>query len=281
MQSTQRLKAIVLSAMVGSALMSGCSSGYSTTQPVDEIVSAEDKALATTGMSLVRQGSAQILRATGAITAGVTQYRTLLGPLNLNTPGEVATGGRREINWDGVPAALTNVDTFPVGFFNVNSPRGVIYSTPGTGFRVANDGFLSVNAGFAGEFNAFSPAKIFASVGSATMDIKFVVAGSNTPAVVTGFGSVFDDVGRSGKTTIQFYDVLDKLLLVVTAPVKSDTLGLSFVGAVFDSPVVARVRITAGESPLSATAVDLARGVGKPDLVAMDDFIYGEPRAIK
>lgn len=47
----------------------------------------------------------------------------------------------------------------------------------------------------------------------------------------------------------------------------------------FDSPKVAHVRIIAGDAPLSATTVDLAHGAGKLDLVALDDFISGEPHA--
>ncbi len=49
-------------------------------------------------------------------------------------------GGRREINWDGVPAAFTNNDLFPGNFFNVNSPRGVLFTTDGSGFRISNNG---------------------------------------------------------------------------------------------------------------------------------------------
>jgi hypothetical protein len=113
------------------------------------------------------------------------------------------------------------------------------------------------------------------------MDVNFVVAGSNTPAQVTSFGAVFGDVNRSGSSVIQYYDAAGNLLLTATAPVKADSAGVSFVGAVFDSPVVARVRIVAGELPLSATAIDIMRaGGGKLDLVVLDDFIYGEPHAI-
>jgi hypothetical protein len=44
--------------------------------------------------------------------------------------------------------------------------------------------------------------------------------------------------------------------------------------------LVARVRIVLGDAPLSATAIDLSHAGGKVDLVALDDFIYGEPHAI-
>jgi hypothetical protein len=277
MKATKLAVPMTLSALVIAAFVVGCSN---STGPTDRVVSTEDIALMTAGTSLVRQGDHQILRATGAITGGVTQYRTLLGALNANTAGE-QPAGRREINWDGVPAAVTNVDNFPGNFFNVNSPRGVLFTTPGSGFRISDNGYTDVRADFTGEFNTFSPAKLFVAVGSTTMDVNFVVAGSNTPALVTGFGTVFCDVNRSGKSTIEFYNAAGTLLLSVPGPVKADAAGLSFAGAVFDSPVVARVRIISGEAPLNSTSIDLGKSGGKLDLVALDDFIYGEPHAIR
>ena len=221
----------------------------------------------------------QIVHATGDIAAAVDQYRGLLGGLNPNVAGE-QLGGRREINWDGVPAAVTNTDAFPANFFNVNSPRGVVFTTDGTGFRISDNGYTDVNPAYAGEFNTFSPKKLFVSRGSTVTDVQFFVAGSTTPATVTGFGSVFADVGRERSTTIEYFDVAGNRLLRVRAPRRSDANGLSFVGAVFGSRIVARVRITSGDTPIGADAIDDVKGAGhKHDLVVMDDFIYGEPRA--
>ncbi len=174
----------------------------------------------------------QIVSATGDITAAVNQYRTLLGALNPNVAGEQA-GGRREINWDGVPATFTDNDLFPGNFFNVNSPRGVLFTTPGSAFRISDNGYVDVNANYAGEFNVFSAPKLFAARGSTITDVQFVVAGSNTPALVTGFGSVFADVGLATSTTIEYFDAAGNLLATVTAPRRSDAAGLSFVGAMF------------------------------------------------
>jgi hypothetical protein len=222
---------------------------------------------------------AQVVRATGDITAAVNEYRTLLGTLNPNVAGE-QPGGRREINWDGVPAAFTNNDLFPGNFFNVNSPRGVVFTTDGSAFRITNNGFVDVNPDYAGEFNVFSPPKLFVARGSTITDVQFFIAGSQTPALVTGFGSVFADVGRSHSTRIEYFDARGRRLLMVEAPRRSDDKGLSFAGAVFDAPVVARVRITSGNTPIDPDAEDNVKGRGrKHDIVAMDDFIYGEPRA--
>jgi len=266
--------------LCAAAALTACSDGgmapTESSRPIIGATDASDPSLQTT---IKRKNDAQIVSATGDIAAGVAAYRELLGTLNPNLPGE-QPGGRREINWDGVPAALTNVDNFPGNFFNVNSPRGVLFTTDGTGFRNSDNGFVDVNAAYAGEFNTFSPPKLFVAVGSTITDIQFVVAGSNTPATVTGFGSVFADVGRARSTTIEYFDVNGHRLLKVKAPRRSDEKGLSFVGAVFDSRIVARVRITSGDTPIGAESFDNVKGGGpKSDIVAMDDFIYGEPRA--
>ncbi len=227
------------------------------------------------------RSDARVVSATGDITAAVNEYRNLLGALNPNIAGE-QPGGRREINWDGVPAAFTNNDLFPGNFFNVNSPRGVVFTTDGSAFRISSNGYVDVNPAYAGEFNVFSPPKLFATRDGTVTDVQFFVAGSNTPARVQGFGSVFADVGRENSTTIEYFDAAGIRLLKIKAPRRSDATGLSFVGAVFESAIVARVRITSGDTPIGPDAVDNVKGAGqKHDVVVMDDFIYGEPRAAK
>lgn len=226
--------------------------------------------------TLTERNDVQIVSATGDIASAVQQYRDLLGALSPNFPGEQLD--RREINWDAgiVP---TNTDAFPGNFFNVNSPRGVLFTTNGSGFRVSDNGYTDVNPNYVDEFNAFSPKKLFVARGSTIIDIDFVVAGSNTPASVTGFGSVFADVGQANSTTIEYFDADGNRLLKIAAPRRSDDRGLSFVGAKFDERIVTHVRITAGDTPIGADADDNVKGAGqKHDIVATDDFIYGEPR---
>jgi hypothetical protein len=270
-------------ALFGAVMLVGC------TQDGPLATNAGARGTSSTGIApevetLKDKGDARIVSATGDILPAVDEFRDLLGALNQNVPGEQPVdnpGGRREINWDGVPAGFTDNDLFPFNFFNSNSPRGVEYSTDGTAFRVGtNDGFKNLNETYDGEFVPFSGKKMFVSRGSTVTDIHFFVAGSAKPALVKGFGSVFEDVGRAHSTTIEFYDVDGNRLLEAVAPRASDERGLSFVGALFDAPVVAWVRIRAGDTAIGAT--DNVKGAGqKDDVVVMDDFIYGEPIGIR
>ena len=271
MPQTTTLRAVLLGTAI---IIAGCSD----TKNVADPGRGNDPADPSYQKTLQVRNDVQIVSATGDITDAVNEYRDYSATLNKNIAGE-QPGERREINWDGVPAAFTDNDKFPGDFFNVNSPRGVLFTTDGPAFRISDTGYVDVNRNYAGEFNSFSPKKLFIASGSTITDVRFVVAGSNTPATVTGFGSVFEDVGREGSTTIEYFDAAGNSLLIVKAPRASDEKGLSFVGAKFDSRIVARVRITSGDTPLGATVEDNVKGAGqKRDLVAMDDFIYGEPR---
>src|SRR6476469_7283687 len=211
------------------------------------------------------------------IAAKAAEFRVALGGgLNApNTPPQA--GGRREINWDGVPAAVTNVDNFPSTFFNVNSARGAVFTTPGSGFRVDSTDFAAVNTSLAGQFKFFSAKKTFAAVGSRFTDVHFFLVGQSQFAQVTGFGVIFSDVDRKGSTKISFYDVDDVLLGTFEAPARSGTHEFSFIAALFPTAVVSRVRITSGDAALSGAVTDVSAG-GTNDLVVMDDFMYGEPR---
>lgn len=212
------------------------------------------------------------------VAANLDAFRLALGG-SLNAPNTPpADSGRREINWDGVPAALTNVDTFPLGFFNANSKRGAVMETPGSGIRIDSTAFVSIDSGLAAQFKAFSPKKLFMAVGSNQVAVDFKLVGTATNGVVKGFGVVFSDVDVAGSTHVAFYDSTGLLLADLEAPAQSGAQQFSFVGAVFDTPLVARVVITSGDAALQAGLKDVSAG-GTKDLVVMDDFVYGEPQA--
>jgi len=228
-------------------------------------------------------GDAHIVVASCDIAGAVADYRGLLGSLNPNVVGE-QPGGRREINWDAVPALATNTNTFPVDFFNqpvTGRARGAVFSTDGSGFRVSDNDFFDVNTEYADEFNAFSPIKTFAAVGSNLMDVQFFVAGTTTSALSAGFGVVFSDVDEPGSATIKLTGADGRSFGEFAAPVCAG--GFSFVGVAFDTPVINRVAIKSGKGVLGSGLSDVSDRdhEGARDLVVMDDFIYGEPRQLE
>jgi hypothetical protein len=220
---------------------------------------------------------ATVITATGDITAKVDEFRNALGPSNGTTAGDQTTG-RREINWDGAAAnPFDNRNDFPADFFNQNVKVGAIYTTSGSGFRNDSLQFSEVNPTYAAEFTAFSPKKVFAPVGSNQMDQLFQVAGQPTPALVRGFGVVFNDVDVADKTTIQLFAQDGSSLGTFVSPVRSDANGSTFVGVTFNDAIIARVRLTLGTGAMGATVNDISAG-GTVDVVVIDNVIYGEPR---
>jgi hypothetical protein len=212
-----------------------------------------------------------------SIQAGVDAFRTALGALNPNVAGSFASG-RREINWDGVPDAFSAPNNLPANFFNVNSPRGVVLSTPGTGFQVsatAGSGtaveFGNIDASYTGLFATFSAQRLFTAIGSNIVDVNFFVPGSTTQALTNGFGVVFTDVDLAPTTGIEFFDAQNQSLGTFFAPNFAGDQTLSFLGVIFsEGSVISRARITSGNQIL-------ASGNTSNDLVVMDDFIFGEP----
>ena len=187
-------------------------------------------------------------------------------------------GVRREINWDGVPASQASPNNLNANFFNTTSPRGVLFSTPGTGFRVSSAtsdpsaapvNFGDINAAYSATFQAFSPQRLFTAIGSNMLDVNFYVAGTTTAALTNGFGAIFSDVDLQGSTSLQFFDVNNLSLGTFNAGIGV----FSFLGVSFGTPSISRVRITSGNGALGAGIND----GGQTDLVVMDDFIYGEP----
>jgi hypothetical protein len=221
----------------------------------------------------------RVFTATGDIAGTLAEFRTALGN-TLNGGAAVPDpDGRREIKWDGVPAALTNVNTFPGDFFNTTVKAGAIFTTDGIGFRNSDNDFSDINPAYADDFNAFSLPKTFMPIGSAVLNVSFRVPGTETQAATRGFGVVFSDVERAGAASIKLFDAEGRSLGQYHAPVRSDPAGFSFVGVVFESPIVVQVRITSGQRALGADVQDPSDG-GNLDLAVMDDYLYAEPHAL-
>jgi len=268
-------KLIVVS--ISFASFVGCSKDPSYIQD-----QAGSKQLSTGGENLgSEKNKVVVIKAAGNITTALGKFRNLLGTLN-TTPG--AHGGRREINWDGGPPELTNNDLFPGDFFAATDPalpdgrkRGLINTTPGTGFSISDNDFSFINPTYRRQFNAFSPLKTFTAVGSNITDNFFKVPGTDIDATVQGFGVVFSDVNNASSTSMEFYNG-DRLLGSFKVPNTGNNNpgGFSFLGVYFPNEKVTRVRIFSGSAALSPTQDDLSDGGGE-DLVIMDDFIYSEP----
>lgn len=193
---------------------------------------------------------------------------------------------RREINWDGVPDAFSAPNALPANFFNVNSPRGVVFATPGSGFQVSSTAasgtpvnFGNIDPSYATTFAPFSPQRLFTPVGSNVTDIIFLAPGTNTPGATRGFGVVLSDVEAVNTTQILFFGADGHSLGTFSAAAQTGTTGFSFFGAFVNdgSDLITHVRIVTGNAALGAGVLD--NGAAN-DVVVMDDFLYGNPVAI-
>ncbi|MFN7935194.1 MAG: PEP-CTERM sorting domain-containing protein [Bryobacteraceae bacterium] len=204
-----------------------------------------------------------------AIQGKVDSFRAALG--TNNGVGGTFASGRREVNWDGVPAGSTDPSLLPANFFNSNSPRGMELSGS-SGFMVSSSDFSSINAAYAGQFQEFSSPKLFTGIGSRSYDVTFFIPGTATQTTITSFGAVFTDIEIVNSTILQFFDENLSNMGQFAVPVSGDG-GLSFLGLTFPGQKIKMVRIFQGTHALNASNVD-GSGV---DIVVADDFIFDEP----
>lgn len=211
-----------------------------------------------------------------AIQAAVDAFRADLGGANNGNAAGSQGSGRREINWDGGGAAATvTLDPSPMTRF---SARGATFVTSGSGFETSGQPaplLEELNPAYAGLFTAFSAPRIFTPLDSNVMDAVFHVPGDvAVPAGVTGFGAVFTNVDLAGKTLLRFYTPDGALLYERAVPAATGNGTLSFLGVSFyGGEIIGRVQIVTGN-----VAIGLNEKVGA-NVVALDDFIYGEPVA--
>lgn len=239
-------------------------------------------------------GGPIIFFGTGVDVAGITpirdSFRAAIGggtTAGANGSFSDVTGARREINWDGVPGSASAPNNLAGSFFNVNSPRGVVFSTPGTGFEVsgattdvgagqpAAANFGNIDPSYTSTFAPFSAQRLFTPLGSNILDINFFLPGTNTAASVSAFGAIFSDVDLANTTSLQLFDRSNISLGTFFVPAAGSSQRFSFLGIAFNAgEQIGRVRITNGNAALGAGVLD-----GTSDVVVMDDFIYAEPTA--
>lgn len=228
-----------------------------------------------------------------AIQAAVIEFRQDLGPLNPNSGASFRTG-RREVNWDNIPDSQSEPNSLAPDYLNATVRQGLVFSSTSgpiilggqlQSMRVSAASstnvplrFGNINATYAAQFQTFSGERLFTtSPESNVLDIEFYVPGTTIRATVSGFGAVFTDVDTQS-TRMQFYDDRGKILFVPNGGLVGQDRGLTFQGVSYqDGTRISRVRIILGNAPLGPLATDGVNGV---DVVAVDDIIYGEPRAL-
>ncbi len=217
-----------------------------------------------------------------SILGTVDDFRNALGALNPNNP-ENFVGGRRQINWDAAPDAVSDPNLFPGDFFNADfSPRarGIEFSTPGNGFLLSSNAGTAAppRFGFPNDFIPFSEQRMFSPIGSNMTFVDFFdPANPDEQAASTGLGIVFNDVELAGATTLELFD-LDGNSLFAGEVLTSPNGGLSFLGVVFDAgELIGSAKVTTGSSTLLSNGTFMPPASGPGDGVVMDDFIFGEP----
>lgn len=203
----------------------------------------------------------------------VDAFRDEFSGLNPFTPTNEDPDGRREINWDGVPDSLADPNELPGDFFNAAIPgraRGIEFVPTGEteGFEVSSSTASGVPILFdePDEYSFFSPERIFRPIDGIGFDILFFdPLDQTTPALTKGFGAVFTGLEEVGQAVLSYFDIDGNLLAEESAP-PSGLTNLSFLGVVFDDPVVAKVSV--GTNLL-----------GSDEEPVFDDFLYGEPVA--
>ena len=210
------------------------------------------------------------------VVISINKFRATAGQTVNTAPG--ATGGRREVNWDGVP------DSAAADFFNptaVEAPggrkRGLVYFPSTVLLRTSLTGFSNIDPSYANQFKQFSRPRLFNSHNSNVTEIRFKVPGTSVDAFVRSIGIVFADVDDASATTVELFDGDKSLGLAKAQPSNGQ---FSFVGMSTTVGKITRVKITTGNGILAPGVKDVSDG-GSKDLVVMDDFIYSEPVAIQ
>jgi hypothetical protein len=228
----------------------------------------------------------------GAFNA-LSAFKAAIGGAD-NGGGPPQTTGFRTITWDGVGLGANDGIFFntvitpnhTVGIPTIRfQARGLlleeIYAVSDTGFTTENPGLQPPP-----QLPAFSPTKIVSAFNENTIELSFVVPSDpGSPpfaARVRGFGAIFLDVEKANISSIEFFNGATSLGRFFVPPAPSTQP--SFLGVLFDAPVVTNVILTVGEGLLfSFVGTTVTPGppdmsiAGAIDQAAADDFVFSEP----
>lgn len=210
------------------------------------------------------------------VVVNINQFRTVAGETVNTAPG--AIGGRREVNWDGMP------DSSAFDFFNPTAPeapagrkRGLVYFPSNVLLRTSLTNFSNIEPTYANQFKVFSRPRLVSVNGTNVTEIRFKIPGTDVDAFVKSIGIIFTDVDDANSTSVEIFNGSTSLGFAKAQPSNGQ---FSFVGLSTASGKITRVRIITGNGVLAAGAKDVSDG-GTKDMVVMDDFIYNEPVAIQ
>jgi hypothetical protein len=222
----------------------------------------------------------------GGANTAMSVFLAAIGGSNNGNGTGIYAGGFRSITWDSVTDAQATPNLLPANYFNSTKPRGMLLLTPGTGVAVSAStasglalSFGNINSTYTSNFPAFSSERVFTPMDSNIVQVYFFQPGTNTPAMVRGFGAVFKDVELPNTTSIHYYGFdgsdLGKYFASVGTTGQAEFSGVLFAPT---DPPIGHVVITLGTAALGPT-VNEDLGIPMIDLVVMDDIAYAEPRA--
>ncbi len=192
----------------------------------------------------------------------------------------LAQGQERNINWDGAAVTvLTNGQSaaFPPTLFRdgAGDRQIIVGGVTGENPIVSEDEFataLASGAG-AGGLVPLTGTVNFAGIGGTnTVTVSFTTPDTAEAGLVHGFGAIFTDVEVADRSGLRFFDRDGNLI----RDVRAQALGNGehqFVGAIFNSAVVASVVIDMGDNGNFAAGVEDPIG-GGDDFIAVDDFRF-------
>ncbi len=221
-------------------------------------------------------------------SASLSAFQAGIGGVDNGAKAGEQSGGVRHVNWDAIKLDGSEAEsllikpghtvTAPVGS---QQERGIELGAP---IAVSGDGFATVNASAAGLFEAFSAGNLAAPFNTNTIVLNVVepagTGAAPVPATTRALGIAFLNVRLPNTTSIE-YRSGQATLATVFAP--SGPAGKpSFVGALFQTPVITSVLVTLGTARIfsfdgSNTLPNFSGEGGEKNMVAADDIVLAEP----